>query len=82
MVTAYSNKADALRAELGECEAKVEEFTVSLNRGQEVVELLNQAIRQRARQRENAQSVTAKRKYVSRPRIVSMGFGAEILKVA
>jgi len=44
----YSSKADALPAELSECEAKVKRTTASLNRGREVVETLGQAISLRA----------------------------------
>jgi hypothetical protein len=63
----YLSKAEALRAELSECEAKARQHTNSLQRGLEVVNQLMQNImyRQREAQREAAQLLSVKRKRVS-----------------
>lgn len=63
----YQSRAEALRAELSECEAKAKQHTKSLERGRDVVNNLIQGImyRQREAQREAAQQLSAKRKRVS-----------------
>ena len=71
----YLMKAEALRAELSECEAKAKQHTQSFHRGQDVVNNLMQGIvwRQREAQREAAQLLSTKRKRVSLTVLATMG---------
>lgn len=63
----YQSRAEALRAELSEYEAKAKQHTKSLERGRDVVNSLIQGImyQQREAQREAAQLLSVKRKRVS-----------------